>query len=179
MTQNESAWLGRSPESRTNHASTVVGYIAEFQQSALFAIYHETHKLLQSSESYRTHQISGECQRFETLILYIWGIPQQFDQDLAVTSQIFSVIFYMKVPVEKYILKFFSFFFIFKSFKKKKKQSTLSKTRKNSNKSNEIYKKCWAILEDGVFKTAPVNKNKKLKKKYSNAFFTYEQKRFS
>ena len=42
--------------------------------------------------------------------IYIWDIPRKFDQDLAVMSQIFSVIFYIKVPVEKYIPNFFHFF---------------------------------------------------------------------
>ena len=44
---------------------------------------------------------------------YIWGIPRQFDQDLAVMSHIFSVIFYMKLPVEKYIPNFFKIFLLF------------------------------------------------------------------
>ena len=37
----------------------------------------------------------------------IRGIPRPFDQDPAMMSQIFSVILYMKVPVEKYVPNFF------------------------------------------------------------------------
>ena len=43
----------------------------------------------------------------------IRGIPRQFDQDLTVMSQIFSVIFYIKLPVQKYIHNFFKDFFDF------------------------------------------------------------------
>ena len=50
---------------------------------------------------------------------YIWGIPRQLNQDLAVMSQMFSVIFHMKLPVGKDILYFLRFSFTFRFLTKK------------------------------------------------------------
>ena len=55
---------------------------------------------------------------------------RQIHQDLAVMSQIFSVIFYIKVPVEKHTIFFFFFYFSF---------LLLSNICKNSHKSYKIY----------------------------------------
>ena len=68
------------------------------------------------------------------LYKYTWGIPRQFDRGLAVMSQIFSLIFYMKVSVTR--THFFLDFFLLLAFKKSFKKIRLAKIRKNSNKSN-------------------------------------------
>ena len=49
---------------------------------------------------------------------YIRGISLQFDQDLAVMSQVFSVVFYIKVPIKKCIPNFFYFSFLIYHLKK-------------------------------------------------------------
>ena len=108
-------------------------------------------------ENFTTFLTFSCAKRFEencTYYIYMLGVSWQFDKDLAVMSQIFSAIFYMKVHVEKHISFFFKSFLI-----------SLSKIWKNSHKSYKLCQNFWDLLEDKSCKTAPLKKIKIIEKK--------------